>query len=514
MHDQLVATIVFFIAGLATLVCLVDAKVWNKQRPTLARFFLVDGKLELPGYISAIVAANFSIGNFIVFIAVWGYSYGWAGLIAFFANLSLNAVGYFIFMPHFKTYIEDRTNSGTIHEFIADIFSKHDSITARYIRVSASVVTVVCLLLGIVFEISLAVDLLAVDPVGKFKLYCSFAIMIALFSAYGGFRTLIASDIANSVVMIAAIAATFGLIWTYSPSDGPSVFPGGITLASFQSLGWPAMLSIAVIGTGWMLVAMDQWQRSCASRNASVSFKGVVVCSAVLAVCAVCYAMWGGFAAHILPNIISAEAAKHLSGAANPLLDMQYLPANGLVARIAIGLAVSGLIFAAISTANTFLNVCAHSLTSDVLLGSAIGKSISEISNERSIELARFARILIIGLVAFVIIVYAICVSFRVLTDPLSFFYITYSTQFALLSPIAMCFLPKVKRPSPLFAIASIWIGFLVSFAVGISAWVAMQAGSKGTMGLAPGDWLTLAPVAAVVIGALPLLAGVRYRAK
>src|ERR1039458_8675379 len=86
--------------------CIVDAYSWNsKARQTLYRFFLVEGQLKLPFYTAALVAANLSVGNFIVFIAIWGYKFGVAGVICFIINLALNVAGFAIFFPRFRTYI-------------------------------------------------------------------------------------------------------------------------------------------------------------------------------------------------------------------------------------------------------------------------------------------------------------------------------------------------------------------------------------------------------------------------
>jgi uncharacterized protein (DUF2062 family) len=82
--------------------CTIDAYFWNRKgSQTLYRFFLLEGRLKLPYYTTALVAANLSVGNFIVFIAAWGYKFGMAGLICFIVDLALNVVGFAIFFLDF-----------------------------------------------------------------------------------------------------------------------------------------------------------------------------------------------------------------------------------------------------------------------------------------------------------------------------------------------------------------------------------------------------------------------------
>ena len=75
-------------------------------------------------------------------------------------NLVMNVVGFRLFFPRCKKYIESHDNNGTIHDFLATAYAAGTkSRSAAAIRLSASLVTVVGLLFAIVFELSLAVEL-------------------------------------------------------------------------------------------------------------------------------------------------------------------------------------------------------------------------------------------------------------------------------------------------------------------------------------------------------------------
>ena len=90
-------------ATLLGAVCLADLPFARRANNNLNGYFLLGGKLRLPGFVAAILAANLSVGNFLIFIASWGFLFGWAGIFWFVINLALNVVSYLIFVPAFRT---------------------------------------------------------------------------------------------------------------------------------------------------------------------------------------------------------------------------------------------------------------------------------------------------------------------------------------------------------------------------------------------------------------------------
>jgi hypothetical protein len=114
-----VATVILL---LIAAICFRDAYRWNQAPQTVYRFFLLSGHLNLGPFVSTIIAANLSLGNFIIFVSIWGYKYGIVGLVLFCINLLLNFVGFLLFLPAFKTYIESHLNNGTIHDFVAKAY--------------------------------------------------------------------------------------------------------------------------------------------------------------------------------------------------------------------------------------------------------------------------------------------------------------------------------------------------------------------------------------------------------
>jgi len=502
-------TMAFGLGAVVVLICLIDAAIWNgRGRQTLYKFFLMEGQLKLGGFVGTIVAANLSLGNFIVFICTWGYNFGFAGIVFFVCNLLLNVLGFLFFLPRFRSYIEDHANNGTIHDYLSRAYGGDPhSRPASRIRFSASLVTIVCLTLAMVFELSLAVQLLhPTNLVQTIYLFGGLAGLIALFTAYGGFKTLITSDIANAAILVAGLGCLIFFVYDYSSSTNTLPMRLSLTAQDVQNLGWPSIVSIFLIGSGWMLVAMDQWQRTCASRSFQVTFRGMLAYFFILILFAVTFATWGAFDHSVMPTLIGPAAAKELSGGTNPLVDISALPVVGN-GKFVIMFILSSLVFAGVSTTNTFLNVCSHSLTTDILVGSLAHKEMSELTDKQNRLYVGLGRAIIIGLAAVLVVVFAIFTTLGLLKDPLSFFYITYSVQFALLAPMVLSILPKRFRPPPSAALLSIYLGFFVAITVGLGAWFLMQPGGPDMiLGLKPGDWETLTPVVTLGIGLVPLL--------
>lgn len=508
-------TMAFGLGFIVVLICVLDAFIWHRKgSQTLYRFFLMDGKLRLPGFIGTIVAANLSLGNFIVFICTWGYTFGFAGIVFFVCNLFLNVLGFVLFLPAFRSYIEDRSNNGTIHDYLSRAYGGDPhSTTAARIRFSASLVTVVCLSLAMVFELSLAVELLhPANLTQTIYLFGCLAGLIAFFTAYGGFRTLIASDIANAGILALGLICLIFFVFKFSMAANTAPMHVSLTVQDIKNLGWPNIVSILLIGSGWMLVAMDQWQRTCASRSFRVTFRGMIVYFFILSLFAVTFATWGAFDHSILPNLLSGQASKSLAGSTNPLMDIAALPVIG-DGKFVVMFILSGLVFAAVSTTNTFLNVCSHSLTTDVLVGSFSHKEMGELSEKQNRLYVGIGRAVIIAISSTLVVAFALLTESGLLKDPLSFFFITYSVQFALLAPMILSILPMRFRPTPSTALASIYIGFAVALIVGFGSWLLGRPGGPASIfGLAPSDWGTLTPVVTVLVGFVPLLTGIGRR--
>lgn len=499
-----------FYAGIGALficlICLLDLPWARKMNQSLYGFFLMNGRLRLGGFVASIMSANLSLGNFLIFIASWGYAFGWGGIFWFTVNLCLNVVAYVVFIPAFRRYIEDRENSGTIHEYLSETFAGNVKYSRR-IRIVASAATVLGLLFAIVFELHLATEifspLIGIDKVYVFLMLCGF---ICIYSAAGGFHTLIFTDILHSIVMI---SGTLAVVWALKQL---AHVPAATTLSAVYpvnlgalNIGWPSILGISVIGSGWFLVAMDQWQRSCATRDSKRTKGGMIVYLVLITIFGIVYGLLGMYdKAAILPSVPPSVAEEHVK-AANPLIDFFLAEKFAILPTWAFAVVGVALLCAAMSTANTFLVVSGHSLISDILVAQKKGTSITTLSQDAGRLFLGLAQASIIGMGVFILLTWLLFEKLELMKDPLSFFFIAYSIQFALLAPMVLSRFPKSTFPSPRAIYHGISAAIFGAVVGGISLWKVTNLGAGPFLGVAMADWLSLMPVITMLIGFLAI---------
>jgi len=481
-------------------ICFRDAHRWNQCPQTIYRFFLLSGRLNLGPFVSTIIAANLSLGNFIIFVSIWGYKYGAVGLILFCINVAFNFVGFFLFLPAFRAYIESHLNNGTIHDFVAKAYDDDElGRGSAAIRFTASLATVIGLIFAITFELSLAVSLL--EPENQFKGFIIFSLLTILitgFTAYGGYRTLYMTDLFQSGVII---SVTFILLAIRVTLGSPVGNMAAIRNTEFEPMPWTSAVSILFVGSGWMLVAMDQWQRTCATRSSKTAFLGTAIYCVPMILFAIVYGLWGMYdKAVILPNL-STDLPLQVPEGRNPLLDLSALSDLG-IPDLLISLMITGLIAAAVSTTNTFLTVSSHSLTSDVLLTSFAARSIHNLNKQENQGFVRIGGILVVAGGAIIVLLFGGLQGQSLLYDPLKFFYIAYSFQFALLAPVVMTRVSRFYRPSSAAALAGIIVGIIAAAGFGVGSW----AFGRYDPTFAKSDWLALTPIVTFGAGLMPLL--------
>ncbi len=492
--------------------CLVDLPRARSMNRTLYGYFLMNGQLRLGPFVATILSANLSIGNFLIFVASWGYLFGYGGIFWFTINLALNTVAYIVFIPAFRSYILDHTNTGTIHEFLAVTFRGGPADpNFKRLRLLASATTILGLLFAVIFEIHLAsimlAQLLKIDTV---VIFSALTLVMCLYSGVGGFHTLRFTDIVQSWAMIIGTALIVPLLlgfWHSLPNAGAALRTAPFTL----NIGWPNILSICVIGSGWFLVAMDQWQRVCAMRDPERTKTGMLIYFAIISLFGIVFGLLGAFNKLALEPVLPQALMSSYSKGANPLSDFFLLPAVApQVSPVILAVFAVALLAAAMSTANTFLIVSGHSFVSDLLMTLAKRRTFHDLSASEQRWFLGVARGTIFGMTMFIIITWIVLTTLSLLTDPLSFFFIAYSIQFALLAPMVLARLPRKLWPSSGPVVISVLISVLSSLIGGFGMWILIQKGDAPILGLNPSSWLTLTPVIAVVMGGIPLFFGRR----
>ena len=471
---------------------------------TTTGYYLMDGTLTRGRLIGTLVASNVSLGNMVYVCAIWGYSYGWSGVFWVAVCIIALTLGLIWAAPRFKGYIEDRNNSGSLHEYLQVAFDGGNPTKAsRQFRFVTSAITLFSLLMALAIENHLCATILArILGWNEFLIVVLLTGFISLYSSRGGFKGVVYSDTAQAILFGIGLIMAFGLLY--------SVGNGNLHLAQFPSdiksvvlgAGIPNAIGITVLGFGWTLVTADSWQRNCATRSLSTSVSGMAISGTILTITVIMCGIAGMAVKTVVEPNIPQGFAGSVSAGSLPWNDFFLLPqSTGLHVLLSLGLA-TGLFMAAISTTDTFLVVCSQTIVTDMLLGSGKGRSLGDLSEIENAKLTRIAQLTTGGIAVLVILCWVALKATKLLGDPVTLFYITYSVQFSLLVPVLITCtsLGRSRRA----ATQSVLAACIVTLAVGWVSWQAVLQGTKATvLHLAAADWLALLPVVTVFTGAL-----------
>ena len=299
----------------------VHAYLALKKKGSIIDYFLAGGNLKLGPFSASLAATNLSLGNFIFLGAIWGYFYGFSALLWLFIGFVLLAIGFLAYAPYLKSFIEYKKNTGTVHEYIAETYTEGSSgLYKKRIRLLASFATIITLIIATALELHLGA-LIASNMLGgsPFLWFVGLLISIAVYSAIGGYRAVIFTDILQGallflgllvIIYLLFISSDMGVSW----STVTSVYPTSADHI-FSDFEWHNMLSFAVIGFGWFLVTVDTWQRNSATRSIETSKKGIISGTAILYVFIAVYALIGMYdQSYILPKAETIEGFTHSGG--------------------------------------------------------------------------------------------------------------------------------------------------------------------------------------------------------
>jgi Na+/proline symporter len=448
-----------------------------KSVKTVEDYFLFDGKLKYNNYIGTVVASNLSLGNFIFIAAIWGYLFGIGGIFWMIFSVLIFGPLFYYFTPNFKTYIEDNTNAGSVHEYLALSYAKSNkSLIATKIRLIASLSTIICLMFALAIEINLASYFL--QPLLNIDLELTFIILTTLlcfYTATGGFRAVVVTDLVQAVIMfICIVIIAYVMYEYYSKSPAPLIPLNKIydtsILGMLKAPGFIYIFSFLFMNANWFIVTMDTFQRNCATRSLDTSLKGMGWSLFLIAIAIGFFAFMGMYVRiYVIPNLNFFSNPDN----PNPILDFMSLQTNetllsiwgvGLT-KLIFGMIAIGIVMAGISTADTFLLVCGHSFVTDLLIGAKKKANFSELNSSEKETFTNIGRGIIIFLSVGISIIWGVFY-YLGLKDPLVLFYLAYSIQFSLLIPILYSASP-VEKNKPYAAYYSILAGVIASLVFG-----------------------------------------------
>lgn len=480
-------------------------------------FFLCEGNLKSAPFLGTLCMSNFSLGNMIFLSLIWGYLYGVSGVIWLSLGFALAAAVYVLFIKRFsafREYMENRDNSGSIHEYLEQQFQRNRSdSTARKIRYLASAATILCLLIALTLEIYLASTILS--PIIGQDSTTTFIVLTALicvYSSMGGFWAVIKTDALQGIMLILGVVAVGVIAYRLKLPPGeywPAYDVNEVNLRTIvthvlYAPGWKGIVSIIGVTFAWYLVSMDTWQRACATRSSSTVARGTIIATVILIVGIVVFCLIGMYdKLYILPSLTAANEGLHSAGY-NPAKDLFLLGdqvsalGRGLLGFVAVAFLAAGL-----STADTFLIVCGHSFTSDLMVRLNKGATFGALEESRSQLLAGIGRAAVVAMGLFVMFTFWVVKSIGLLDDPLALFYVAYSIQFSLMVPVFLSV--RKTRTDPGTILVMIILSIVVCLVWGFGTAIGARHGFTGFWGLNAQEMIYFSPLPPMIVGLLVL---------
>jgi len=466
-------------------------------------FFLHNETLSLKPLIATLVASNMSLGNMIFICGLMGYFYGYSGVFWVFMTIVFLGLGFMIYGTKLRVYIEEKGNFGTIHDYLS---KHHDLKTNKYqlsTKIIAASTSILSLLVAIILEVHIGTMVLSsIFNLDQILLVAIMIILVFSYSAMAGFHTVVVTDILQFIFMIIAVAAgivlfnTLPVNETLNSTEYTYSFNTMIT-----GVGWQTATGLIFLGFFWLIATPDTWQRNCASRSLNTSKKGVIYGTIIMSILVIFFAIGGMYVKTTITGLVPTENISLLSGGYFAFNDI-FLISHGSMSigiNILLTLIAIGLIMAAISTIDTLLIVVSHIFNVD------LGLSLKNINNFDDVEknqldenLLLRGRVIIgiIGLITFFGWIFML--NMKLLVDPLSLFFITYTIQFALAIPVIVA--KNKSMQSSLMTILIILISTVFTLLIGLWGMLNIEE-TILTLGMTPASWLALLPVFPVIIG-------------
>ena len=374
------------------------------------------------------------LANILFVFAIWGYQYGFSAITYAFSFWVCGLL-FFRFIAGQPKIREFVAEMGTLHEFLG--FQHHG---ARDVRKLAAQVSIASFLIVIGFEVYVGGQVLQVfvprENAGALDLTTdqtvlglafALCLVVSAYAAMGGYRSVIATDQLQGVILLVAFIVTLYLIWdtvaiAFNKATWSSfvIGPGDFNFVFFvvtNLIGW----------TLWFPTTMDMWQRCAATRSVEVPRQQIL------------FSLVAFFGITVFGVLIGIFVKQKMGDEPSfyPALDFLRIlldsakQSGGSIWPLAIILA--GFIAAMMSTVDTFTIAATQAYFSDIRLAKRF-----EFLKQVPAELQR-SELNLAMVWAFLIPVSSFMVFFVIhwiTISPVAVFVVGYSLQLSLLVPI------------------------------------------------------------------------------
>ncbi len=408
-------------------------------------FFIYRRRLTARGVFSTFYASGMSLATvFIAFMRLapqLGLALIWA--VAFYA---LGHLLLWVLIPRIKGMIAE---GQTIHTFLGD---RYGSDTMRRVGSGATVIGFIGVFATELIVGTYIFENLFGSPGSYWAALVLFTGILITYALLGGFRSVVRTDIIQSLAILFVTALLVLVALSEGESDG-CLIPEELT-GSFV-LPWLILLNFFLINVLFPVVDMSAWQRVAASTSTQTARNGVFPAALFF------FATW----TLIVLAALSLTEFVQTNEDGGLMLALKAYGANGLLESVLGALGVAALVAAMMSTADTFLIAASQSVAMDIRQS---GDEEPPRSDAAIINLARsdMLKIALVGLL--------ICLGFRAIGfNVAELVFAVYGSSLALLPAVALALaapagvsLMPFRRP----AIGSILAGILAGWTYGILA--------------------------------------------
>jgi len=334
---------VVFIAVLAATAAAAFYGSWRLKRrksgkPSAADYLLMGRQLTLPLFVATLVATwyggifgvneitfNYGIYNFVTQGVFWYIAYL---IFAFFIADKI---------AHYSAY----TLPGLTRRMFGDKSAKVAAVFAFFAILPVAYVLSIGMFLHMVFGIGITQGMI----LGT--------LFVALYSAWGGLRSIVFADIVQFFVMCGAVVLV--VIYSLHVFGGLAFLKANLPASHFTLTGGNSWLNTLVWGFIALATLIDPsfYQRCFAAKSTAVVKKGILISTLIWFLFDLCTTAGSLYARAVLPQAKAGEAYFFYA--------IQLLPA-GLR-----GFFVAGVLSIILSTLNSFLFIASNTLSVDLL---------------------------------------------------------------------------------------------------------------------------------------------------
>ncbi|MBP5616697.1 MAG: sodium:solute symporter family protein [Elusimicrobiaceae bacterium] len=310
----------------------------NKDKPSALDYLLMGRQLTLPLFVFTLVATWYG-GIFAVNEITFNY-----GIFNFVTQGVFWYVAYLIFAFFIAKRLA-KYSSYTLPDLTRQMFGpKSAKVTA---------VLTLCHIAPVVYVLSLGMFLHMVFGISVLSGMIWGTLFVGLYTAWGGLRSVVFSDLVQFFVMCSAVAMV--VVFSVQSFGGLSFLKANLPASHFTLTGGNSWLTTCVWGFIALSTLIDPsfYQRCFAARSPQVVQKGILISTVIWFLFDFCTTTGSLYARAVLPQAQPGEAYFYYA--------IQLLPV-GLR-----GFFVAGILSIILSTLNSFLFIAANTLSFDLL---------------------------------------------------------------------------------------------------------------------------------------------------